>query len=726
MLRLLSFSPLLFGAIIFITCFDWFARPLCAQPSAGDYFYSDAESYDNGAPLPQPPFFPSPWKPPDAPHPGRGYIAEDPSAPQGEKIFFWNIPADDSHDHYHEIRFDRLPPTEEKDFYLAFFVRFDRIAEQDIRHDGAADPEAESWDKAVEIRGDGLRWTISFGERGMGNPKHRFSVFVCNPDYHLNRDKEVWDSYYQNLNGYSRSNAFRMDYETWHSVVFKLRWALDRNGEIGLWIDGRKVMEYSGIRTVQAPGTFERLQMWGTIARPAYDAPPHIRKMDALLFTDDFQRVIDGGYLASPSQPVVAAVSGTVMAGEILTLSGSRLQDEAKTDWDRFFVQNSTAWSFEGGRAGENIGADGYGELGYGVSASGVYDDRVAVLGSQSARFHIEGASSVNLEDYSIIDPVGGPANDLWIRMYVRWHLEGAWPDSHIKMVMCANGFPDSYYFQPACSVDGLPPEQMTAVYDSQSHSADIPGGRLQNDRWYCVEVHWKSDVRPYVFDAWMDGQQIVKANPETQGPLDWLFFGLVNACCTTPGFSLDHWVDGFAVAKSRIYPSALVVLGNTPDYETARKRIQEPVWISDEEIRFKCDPSGLGGGPFYLWVVNNRQKRSEPFLLSEITGTAHRTERNPANERFEVVAEPNVPNPFNGSTAVSFTLMQPCEVDVSVYDLAGRRLCRLMNDRLMAGKHRLRWNAIDEAGQPLASGIYFVAIRAGQTALFQKVTLVR
>jgi hypothetical protein len=79
-----------------------------------------------------------------------------------------------------------------------------------------------------------------------------------------------------------------------------MKWATDNTGEISLWINGIKVLQYLNIRTAQAPGTMVELGWNGTYAQPAYDIPPHVRKFDAILFTDDWQDIVDGGYLSSP------------------------------------------------------------------------------------------------------------------------------------------------------------------------------------------------------------------------------------------------------------------------------------------------------------------------------------------------------------------------------------------------------------------------------------------
>ena len=257
------------------------------------YFSYDAESQKPGDPLPQPPFFPAPWKEAKADHPKRGKVVADPTAPQGKNVFVWDVTEAKTKELYHEVKFDRLPEAKSKDYYYAFFVRFDRRDGKDIWHAG----DGDSFDKAFEVIGDGIRWVVHFGNHDVRMRDHRFSCYVSNSTYHLNRKLEVNDGFYPNHGGFSQHKSPELEYETWHAVVFQLKWATDDTGEIGLWVGGKKVIEHKGIKTAKAPGAFERLQLWGTIAQPAYDAPPHVRKVDALLFTDDWQAIVDGGYL---------------------------------------------------------------------------------------------------------------------------------------------------------------------------------------------------------------------------------------------------------------------------------------------------------------------------------------------------------------------------------------------------------------------------------------------
>ncbi|UCF65783.1 MAG: T9SS type A sorting domain-containing protein [bacterium] len=63
---------------------------------------------------------------------------------------------------------------------------------------------------------------------------------------------------------------------------------------------------------------------------------------------------------------------------------------------------------------------------------------------------------------------------------------------------------------------------------------------------------------------------------------------------------------------------------------------------------------------------------------------------------------EQNFPNPFNPVTTIEFTLPATAQVSISVYDISGQEILRLIDDRFSAGKHTCKWDA-----SPLPSGIY-------------------
>jgi len=93
---------------------------------------------------------------------------------------------------------------------------------------------------------------------------------------------------------------------------------------------------------------------------------------------------------------------------------------------------------------------------------------------------------------------------------------------------------------------------------------------------------------------------------------------------------------------------------------------------------------------------------------------------------RYELSVGEVYPNPFNPTASVSFTLPGPGTVDIVIYDVAGRRVRGLLTGARNAGPHTIPWNGLNDAGQPAASGIYFVRlVYAGETFV-RKMVLVR
>jgi 1,4-alpha-glucan branching enzyme len=69
-------------------------------------------------------------------------------------------------------------------------------------------------------------------------------------------------------------------------------------------------------------------------------------------------------------------------------------------------------------------------------------------------------------------------------------------------------------------------------------------------------------------------------------------------------------------------------------------------------------------------------------------------------------------PNPFSDFTQLSFTLEQSAQVDMVVVDLQGRIVRNLASGKFSSGNHMQRWNARDNAGAKVASGLYLIQLR--------------
>ena len=114
-------------------------------------------------------------------------------------------------------------------------------------------------------------------------------------------------------------------------------------------------------------------------------------------------------------------------------------------------------------------------------------------------------------------------------------------------------------------------------------------------------------------------------------------------------------------------------------------------------------------------------------FPLTEAgmtTGSAVKSEAVEAPSAFALHA--NYPNPFNPSTTIQFDLAGEDQVTLSVYDLQGHQVSTLLNQKMAPGSHQVQWNATNDSGQNVSSGVYLIRLKAGQQESTRKITLLR
>ncbi len=102
---------------------------------------------------------------------------------------------------------------------------------------------------------------------------------------------------------------------------------------------------------------------------------------------------------------------------------------------------------------------------------------------------------------------------------------------------------------------------------------------------------------------------------------------------------------------------------------------------------------------------------------LGEVTDIDEEITSLPEN----VALHQNYPNPFNASTIISFKLKEPEYVNLSVYDLLGRKVGTLTNGYLTSGNHNVVWGA-----EEYNSGVYFYKLLAGNYSDTKRMILIK
>ena len=87
--------------------------------------------------------------------------------------------------------------------------------------------------------------------------------------------------------------------------------------------------------------------------------------------------------------------------------------------------------------------------------------------------------------------------------------------------------------------------------------------------------------------------------------------------------------------------------------------------------------------------------------------------------DRF--VLEQNYPNPFNPTTSIRYKVASQAKVSLEVYNLMGQKVATLIDQVQSPGAYRAFWNASTQS-----SGVYYYRLKAGNTVLSRKMTLIK
>ncbi len=155
-------------------------------------------------------------------------------------------------------------------------------------------------------------------------------------------------------------------------------------------------------------------------------------------------------------------------------------------------------------------------------------------------------------------------------------------------------------------------------------------------------------------------------------------------------------------------------------EYTTTNfQRLTDQEW-SDKYLASSLRPSWVNT---YLADVNGDSKGEG---LNLITGTDDKALDEKIPENYLIVS--NVyPNPaqFNPVITVSFTVsakLTNSMVELSIYNIQGKLIKKIINQPLPSGKYVARWDAKNESGFNVASGIYFLTLRVADQSVSKKI----
>lgn len=85
-----------------------------------------------------------------------------------------------------------------------------------------------------------------------------------------------------------------------------------------------------------------------------------------------------------------------------------------------------------------------------------------------------------------------------------------------------------------------------------------------------------------------------------------------------------------------------------------------------------------------------------------------------------------NYPNPFNPTTSINFSLPRQSLVDLSVYNIEGKKVATLITGDYPAGEHSIEWDGTTSSGRPAATGVYFYRLTSESYSDTKKMVMLK
>ncbi len=128
-------------------------------------------------------------------------------------------------------------------------------------------------------------------------------------------------------------------------------------------------------------------------------------------------------------------------------------------------------------------------------------------------------------------------------------------------------------------------------------------------------------------------------------------------------------------------------------------------------------------------WLRDAKAANADPAGIAALERLLAALTRVEAPPPKETVLLANYPNPFNPETWIPYQLSDPAEVTVSIYALDGKLVRTLELGQMPAGVYQIRsraayWDGRNAQGEPVASGVYFYTLRAGDFSATRKMVI--
>jgi Right handed beta helix region/FlgD Ig-like domain len=171
-------------------------------------------------------------------------------------------------------------------------------------------------------------------------------------------------------------------------------------------------------------------------------------------------------------------------------------------------------------------------------------------------------------------------------------------------------------------------------------------------------------------------------------------------SCCDIVGNELGDWVGEIADQE-----------GQNGNFS------REPIFCNS------------GAGNYHLWVYSPclPDSNSCGSLIGANDVGCLTDVDNPGDTRpADVVLKQNHPNPFNQATMIEYSTGEYAHVVITIHNLLGQRVRRLVETNQPPGFHSVIWDGRDNTGRDVAAGVYIYSLKAGPKLQTRKMIVLK
>lgn len=237
----------------------------------------------------------------------------------------------------------------------------------------------------------------------------------------------------------------------------------------------------------------------------------------------------------------------------------------------------------------------------------------------------------------------------------------------------------------------------------------------------------------------WIE-EQVVEACPFSQGYWKnhsdvWPQSALPMTLGTVNSYNKTELLKLFDLAVSR---DASLILAyqliaaklNVANGSPLPSEVQDAIEDADDAIGTYSLPAGIHPnselGQMMTSIAKILDMYNNKLLTPECLYEPEMTENKLNQTVEEGLVLGNFPNPFNPTTQIRFSLPENSFVSLKVYNSVGQLVKTLVNENLSNGFHTYEWNATDDNGNKLSSGIYLYKLQAGDQIQTNKMMLLK